>query len=99
MVAKQKKDSAKTPLKESSPPPPAARNSITTNNTPPAQDAIARCAYLIWERAGRPDGRALEHWMQAEAGLAALRPRTRYGLVVTRTLVAGLTVPPQGVAG
>lgn len=32
---------------------------------------IARCAYSIWERAGRPDGKALEHWLEAEAELAA----------------------------
>ena len=34
-------------------------------------EAIERCAYLIWEREGRPGGRALEHWVRAEAeGLA-----------------------------
>jgi hypothetical protein len=28
-------------------------------------------AYAIWEREGRPHGRALDHWLQAEAELAA----------------------------
>ena len=34
-------------------------------------ETIERCAYLIWEREGRPGGRALEHWVQAEAELFA----------------------------
>ena len=36
-----------------------------------AHEAIERCAYLIWEREGRPGGRAFEHWVQAEAELLA----------------------------
>ena len=28
-------------------------------------------AYEIWERAGRPEGKATEHWLQAEAEIAA----------------------------
>jgi len=28
-------------------------------------------AYEIWERAGRPAGKAVEHWLQAEAEIAA----------------------------
>jgi hypothetical protein len=37
-------------------------------------------AYELWERAGRPEGRALEHWLQAEsecAGQKPARPRAR----------------------
>ncbi len=30
----------------------------------------AERAYLIWERAGRPDGKALEYWLQAKAELS-----------------------------
>ena len=30
---------------------------------------IAQRAYALWENAGRPHGRALEHWLQAEAEL------------------------------
>jgi Protein of unknown function (DUF2934) len=33
--------------------------------------AIAERAYLIWENTGRPEGQALEHWVRAEAELAA----------------------------
>jgi hypothetical protein len=32
---------------------------------------IAVCAYCIWEQEGRPVGRALDHWLQAELQLAA----------------------------
>ena len=30
---------------------------------------ISERAYSIWEREGRPAGKALEHWLQAEAEL------------------------------
>lgn len=33
------------------------------------QDVIAACAYTIWEQAGRPNGRDLEFWVQAEQQL------------------------------
>ena len=32
---------------------------------------IAERAYHIWERLGRPEGQALEHWLLAEAELAS----------------------------
>ena len=32
-------------------------------------DQIARCAYEIWESEGRPEGRAAQHWFEAEARL------------------------------
>ena len=30
---------------------------------------IARVAYELWEAEGRPEGRAVEHWLAAEARL------------------------------
>ena len=33
---------------------------------------IAACAYLIWEKEGKPHGRAAEHWFQAETMLRAM---------------------------
>lgn len=30
-------------------------------------DRIARMAYAIWEREGRPEGQGLRHWALAEA--------------------------------
>ena len=32
---------------------------------------IAVCAYYIWEQEGKPERRALDHWLQAELQLAA----------------------------
>jgi hypothetical protein len=37
----------------------------------PTHEEIAVCAYLIWEKEGRPHGRDQEHWSQAEAQLMA----------------------------
>jgi hypothetical protein len=37
-----------------------------------SRDAIRERAYVIWEREGRPHGRELEHWLQAESELAGL---------------------------
>jgi hypothetical protein len=34
-------------------------------------DEIAVCAYFIWEQEGKPEGRALDHWLQAELQLTA----------------------------
>jgi hypothetical protein len=34
---------------------------------------VARRAHGIWETAGRPQGKAVEHWLQAEAELAELQ--------------------------
>ena len=39
----------------------------------PTDEEIAQCAFLIWEREGRPAGRAREHWLQAETQLMACR--------------------------
>ena len=36
-----------------------------------SQEAIARRAYEIWESEGRPDGRAMEHWLRAVSELKA----------------------------
>ena len=33
------------------------------------QDEIARCAYALWESEGRPEGRATQHWFEAESRL------------------------------
>ena len=37
----------------------------------PTEHDIAVCAYSICEQEGRPEGRALDHWLQAETQLAA----------------------------
>ena len=48
-----------------------------------ADPAVSVRAYFLWEAAGRPEGRSLEHWLQAEAQAAqaaapkAARPPVR----------------------
>jgi hypothetical protein len=39
------------------------------------QDRIGERAYQLWEQAGRPSGRDLEHWARAEAELRVAPPR------------------------
>ncbi len=34
---------------------------------------IAERAYALWESQGRPEGRALDHWLQAEAESVAAK--------------------------
>lgn len=36
-----------------------------------SEEEIARCAYELWRQEGCPDGRATEHWLQAEKKLRA----------------------------
>jgi len=65
-------------------------NVAIPNQPSPSEQAIAAQAYAVWEAAGRPHGRAVEHWLAAEAQLrkaAELRqasrlPGNRYGLVL-----------------
>lgn len=39
----------------------------------PTHDEIAACARRIYETEGRPEGRAMQHWLEAEAQLVAER--------------------------
>ena len=41
---------------------------MTVSN--PTREEIAARAYRIWEAEGRPEGRALAHWLEAEDELA-----------------------------
>lgn len=43
----------------------------------PTKEAIALCAYLIWEQEGRPEGCAVQHWLQAETQLIAAHHHER----------------------
>ena len=57
------------------------------------RDLIRRRAYQLWENAGRPDGRDLEHWLQAEHEMVA---RGEGG---SRVGVPGETATTQPEAG
>jgi hypothetical protein len=45
---------------------------ITSQQTP-THDEISARAHRIYETQGRPDGKSMEHWLQAEAQLNAER--------------------------
>lgn len=40
----------------------------------PSYEEIAATAFLIWEKNGRPHGRDVEFWLQAEQSLKTLPP-------------------------
>lgn len=48
-------------------------NAGKANATESVHREIERRAYALWEQAGRPHGRADEHWAQAEADI--LKPK------------------------
>jgi hypothetical protein len=58
-------------------------------------DTIARKAYQIWEAAGRPNGRELEHWLQAEAELRAANQRSNLKFIFPNTGPGVATVQPN----
>ena len=42
---------------------------IIESDYPPARETIAFRAWEIWQSSGCPEGKALEHWLQAEQEL------------------------------
>ena len=44
---------------------------MNDTHTEPSREEIEACAFCIWEHEGKPEGRELEHWLQAEKQLAA----------------------------
>ena len=55
-------------------------------------DKVRERAYQIWEREGRQDGRAEEHWSQAEQELAAPRESAASDIVVPQAAAAAPSV-------
>jgi len=59
-------------------------------------------AYAIWEAEGRPNGRDLDHWLQAEAEngkprrRAPAAPRAKAPAKAARKAPAKRTAPPAG---
>ena len=43
----------------------------------PSSEQVADLAYRIWDAEGRPNGRDVAHWLEAEAKLSALFSQTR----------------------
>jgi hypothetical protein len=40
----------------------------------PGQDPIADRAYQLWESEGKPEGRDIDHWLQAEREISGDEP-------------------------
>jgi hypothetical protein len=55
---------------------------------------VATCAYLIWEKEGRPHGRDAEHWLQAEAILRAMRASDGKAAKAPAKTAAPVAQPP-----
>lgn len=47
-------------------------NAVTAGQVEPSKKQIGDLANRIWEAEGRPEGREVEHWVEAEARLRAL---------------------------
>ena len=60
-------------------PGPASAGGLDQNemNFTPSPDEVARRAYFAYENQGSADGRAVQHWLTAEAELIAGRNLTR----------------------
>ena len=59
-------------------------------------------AYLLWEQEGRPEGRAEEHWLRAEAEMAGVntgRGGVLRGLPAQASTSAGRAREPGAVVG
>jgi len=46
-------------------------STTTATANAPSHEAIAQRAHEIWENEGRPEGRAMEHWLRAVSELKA----------------------------
>jgi len=63
---------------------------------PPTHEEIAACARQIYEADGRPEGKALEHWLQAETQLIAERKAQTAELVAKpATVKKAATAKPR----
>lgn len=59
------------------------------------RQTLAARAYAIWESEGRPHGRDVEHWKQAEAETTAPRARRATSKTAPKS---GAKVPPKVAA-
>jgi hypothetical protein len=67
------------PTKNATTKKPARKSAANPAPPPPKEvienieDEVRQRAYELWEESGREDGRAQEHWLQAEAEVLARR--------------------------
>ena len=57
-----------------------------TQSLRPSTEEIARLAYLIWDKEGRPQGCDVEHWCEAESLLLAATRKELKSLHAATTL-------------
>jgi hypothetical protein len=62
----------------------------------PTHDEIAACARRIYEMEGRPEGKAMEHWLRAEAQLIAERKALAAVTPAKPAPAASATAAPRG---
>ncbi len=60
----------------------------------PTHDEIAACARAIYEMEGHPEGKAVEHWLQAEAQLIAER-KAQAGQMPAKAVAKAAPTAPQ----
>ena len=70
-----------------------AKNEKSYRN--PTHDEIAAFAQRIYEKEGRPQGKAMDHWLQAEAQLIAER-KAQAGQLPAQTPAKPAVAAPQG---
>lgn len=66
---------------------------LNKQSAKPAHEEIAARAYAIFEERGRPEGRDLEHWLEAEAQLLGSRGSDTQNNSATRTFRASTRQP------
>jgi hypothetical protein len=52
-------------------------NAISRPADEPTKEKIAVAAYILWQQAGCPEGRDVQHWLTAEAQLHQSRAEAR----------------------
>ena len=71
-----------------------SRSTHKPNHEKPSHEEIARRAYEIFVERGRPDGRDLDHWLEAETQLTTItQQRTVAG--GSRSTRSGIRLQPQ----
>jgi hypothetical protein len=74
-------------------------NNMTDSSSKPTQEQIARRAYEIFIERGQPEGRDLEHWLEAEKQLRASSQTKSTPVAATASTPAAsatMTPPARG---
>ena len=58
-------------------------------------DEVRRIAYSIWEREGRPEGHAVEHWQKAEKTWASQHTTRPHSTPASERMGPSAAAPPR----